>query len=991
MFGNLSAPDPGPINPNHPLAQGLVFAMPGWTPNDVVGGLKGTLNGSMATTIGPYGPAFNQGGTSSYISYQPVGAVTDAIWQRSGLMGGPVTVMVVHTPASTTNASLFNWSDNQSGQSPFCMMWSEANQVQKYSFWNDDYGPSHGATDPNTAALNVPHCVIGRRYGTISASPNMDLWIDGAQVAAASSVAEDSFNVSSAGGSSLLCINRFGGYNGYYGTGTIHAVYAWSRALSDVECLALTEDPWCLFRSTSQDAVEAPAGAYTLACAAGTLTVSGKSANLLRTLTLPCAVGSKTLTGQDASPLRGYPLTAGTGTKTLSGSAAALSSTGALHANVGGYNIFGQQASLLWTPTLSCAVGSKTLSGQAAGLLRTLKTTASTGSYTVSGQTSSLKYGHVLTASTGALTLSGKASGLIYGTGHILVAQGGAHSVSGQASVPTTGRRLVAATGSRLIAGEATALVHSGASMVGTIFELGELLMVALSQLTDVQITSLADGDTIYFDNSVNKWINVHASQVPTGSVTFAFIGGSPLDNAALAALLNAKFSATNQPTTSQVSGFATDVDARIDTKISTHTAAVDPHPGYLGEDEAAGLYASVNHSHNTGDTWLANALATKEDTGVAATTVNNHELASDPHTQYYDQSRGDARYSQLGHTHAALKLDDLATPDDNTDLNATTVHHGLLPKLSGDANQALKGDGTWATVASGSPDPVVVSEAYSVDFFPATAFSNNDYTLIASSTAIAVPVNTQVQYLDLSGTDTLDFQVYVNAGIAGSQVALQVSTDEGSTWLWLNNTSGATAPASPSTAGAISTATAGLKRLSVAVHSSLRLDQVRVRFAGWGDGTNIGTVQVRRIKAQRPMLGVTGPQGSKGDKGDPGANGLDGLVTSVTSELVVSSGTLSLKRDGKIGRYTTNANVGVNESFVIMAASSVVTATLPSDTNIKFLAITNRGTASVTIAPATGQTINGGNISLAAATGAQAPSTLCLVRDPSSNAWWVH
>jgi hypothetical protein len=44
-----------------------------------------------------------------------------------------------------------------------------------------------------------------------------------------------------------------------------------------------------------------------------------------------------------------------------------------------------------------------------------------------------------------------------------------------------------------------------------------------------------------------------------------------------------------------------------------------------------------------------------------------------------------------------AIKLDDLATPDDNTDLNASATRHGLLPKLSGNPLHTLKGDGTWS------------------------------------------------------------------------------------------------------------------------------------------------------------------------------------------------------------------------------------------------------------------------------------------------------
>lgn len=38
----------------------------------------------------------------------------------------------------------------------------------------------------------------------------------------------------------------------------------------------------------------------------------------------------------------------------------------------------------------------------------------------------------------------------------------------------------------------------------------------------------------------------------------------------------------------------------------------------------------------------------------------------------------------------------------DNTTANATSGHHGLLPKLSGSSSDALKGDGTWGAVSGG-------------------------------------------------------------------------------------------------------------------------------------------------------------------------------------------------------------------------------------------------------------------------------------------------
>ena len=49
------------------------------------------------------------------------------------------------------------------------------------------------------------------------------------------------------------------------------------------------------------------------------------------------------------------------------------------------------------------------------------------------------------------------------------------------------------------------------------------------------------------------------------------------------------------------------------------------------------------------------------------------------------------------------IKLDDLATPDDNTDLNASVSAHGLLLKLDNNTSNFLRGDGTWSAPAAGA------------------------------------------------------------------------------------------------------------------------------------------------------------------------------------------------------------------------------------------------------------------------------------------------
>jgi hypothetical protein len=61
-----------------------------------------------------------------------------------------------------------------------------------------------------------------------------------------------------------------------------------------------------------------------------------------------------------------------------------------------------------------------------------------------------------------------------------------------------------------------------------------------------------------------------------------------------------------------------------------------------------------------------------------------------------------------------SIKLDDLATPDDNTDLNATTGHHGLLKKLDGNAAHFLDGNGGWSTPTGSGGD--VSGQSSSVD-----------------------------------------------------------------------------------------------------------------------------------------------------------------------------------------------------------------------------------------------------------------------------------
>jgi hypothetical protein len=111
-----------------------------------------------------------------------------------------------------------------------------------------------------------------------------------------------------------------------------------------------------------------------------------------------------------------------------------------------------------------------------------------------------------------------------------------------------------------------------------------------------------------------------------------------------------------------------------------------------------------------------------------------------DDHSIYYNQARGDARYAQLAHAarHAsggadAIKIDDLAAGDDNTDLNASTSKHGLMQKYPNTA-QALKGDGSWIT-------------RYFDICFP---FGNGQDVIEASVQEISIPINCAIRHVNI-------------------------------------------------------------------------------------------------------------------------------------------------------------------------------------------------------------------------------------------------
>ena len=89
-------------------------------------------------------------------------------------------------------------------------------------------------------------------------------------------------------------------------------------------------------------------------------------------------------------------------------------------------------------------------------------------------------------------------------------------------------------------------------------------------------------------------------------------------------ATLLARANHTGFQPTSTITSFNAEVDARASTLITAHTAAADPHPGYLTAAEGNAAYSLLGHSHVIADvTGLQPALDGKLGTGAEAASVN--------------------------------------------------------------------------------------------------------------------------------------------------------------------------------------------------------------------------------------------------------------------------------------------------------------------------------------------------------------------------------
>jgi hypothetical protein len=198
----------------------------------------------------------------------------------------------------------------------------------------------------------------------------------------------------------------------------------------------------------------------------GTLTLTGRDANLIHNARLLSAAGSFTLSGNAAGLARGFNFTAAAGAFSLTGNAATLIKTGAsaFTAQPGAFTLSGQPATLRATRSLTAAAGSFALTGNTANLARGVRLIAAAGSFAETGQPATLRATRRLLSAAGAFTLSGQSAGFL-GQRYLPLAPG-AFTATGNAATLRVTRALAAATGSIALTGNAATLSKTTARTV---------------------------------------------------------------------------------------------------------------------------------------------------------------------------------------------------------------------------------------------------------------------------------------------------------------------------------------------------------------------------------------------------------------------------------------------------------------------------------------------------------------------------------------------
>ncbi|KKN27847.1 hypothetical protein LCGC14_0860400 [marine sediment metagenome] len=190
-----------------------------------------------------------------------------------------------------------------------------------------------------------------------------------------------------------------------------------------------------------------------------------------------------------------------------------------------------------------------------------------------------------------------------------------------------------------------------------------------------------------------------------------------------------------------------------------------------------------------------ADGVLHKDGLIAAGAIPDTHGVTPTPHHASYLSANhgalGDNAPHHIKYTDAAakaaaatVKLDDFTAPDDNTDLNASSTKHGLVPKLPNDATLFFNGVGGY-TVPYTDAKAVIAAKTVKLDDFTVPD-DNTDLNASTSKHGLTPKYpNDATKYLDGTGVYSIP------AGAGGGGVEMPPVPASASQWCrpgWNNN-----------------------------------------------------------------------------------------------------------------------------------------------------------------------------------------------------------
>lgn len=352
---NQQPQQPVQVDAGHPLARGLVVAMPlaGQGLRDAVAGAWTLTQTSppVEYAASSRGRGLHSGsGRSAYVSRVQPASITNSATQ-------PITLLfrlsIFTLPGSGITGALMSWASAPGSGSPryYARLAGTSATTANIEFY---YSTSGGVYRTPTAIARGEHIIIHTFDGTTH-----NVYIDGV-------------NVGSFTGSWTLDGGSFflgNGFDGAAGDFLLSDFAAWNRGLSASEARSVSANPYQIYAAQPRrlwSVAAAASNAYTLPAAQGSYTITGNAAGLRVARRLATSAGAYSLTGNAAVLGVARRLIAAPGAYSITGSAANLvkgTVPRVLQAVGGSYVITGKPAALRAARRLQAAPGAYAITG----------------------------------------------------------------------------------------------------------------------------------------------------------------------------------------------------------------------------------------------------------------------------------------------------------------------------------------------------------------------------------------------------------------------------------------------------------------------------------------------------------------------------------------------------------------------------------------------------------------------------------------------------